>query len=198
MSDANLGEDIDKELGAQDFVKAWSHRLKSVYDECAVDSGTGEVMHSGGAVNLAFGQGQQRSMVMNSRSKVPSGQQDKHMSGMERRDHSDSPARNSTSGPSSPSRKSQNGMNPAQSVTHRTSGDIDWRSELKGFYIGINLPEKLPFLDEILDANRGKEEAMLSHLMMKYKRVIPVGLASHLDTLQGFLDAQTESSFVMR
>ena len=43
--------------------------------------------------------------------------------------------------------------------------DIDWKAELKGFYLGINMPEKLPYLDDILEYNKGKEEQMISYLI---------------------------------
>ena len=66
--------------------------------------------------------------------------------------------------------------------------NLDWHSELKGFYLGINKPDKLPYLNEMLVHHEGREEQMLSHLMMKYKRIIPESLANHLDTLQGFLE----------
>ena len=78
------------------------------------------------------------------------------------------------------------------------ASDIDWKAELKGFYLGINMPEKLPYLDDILEHNKGKEEQMISYLIVKYKRVIPDNLATHLDTLQGFIETNTESSFDQR
>ena len=190
--EVDLEAEVNKELPATEFVRAWSERLKVVYNECAVDTGTGDI-HDGGPVSLGFGQGKHKSMMVNSQSRQSQRQDQEEQSSPS------SPARNNnTSG--QPAKTKMNVSNVSRHGVNNTptSGDIDWRSELKGFYIGINLAEKLPFLDEILDANRGKEEAMLSHLMMKYRRVIPSGLAAHLDTLQGFLDAQTESSFQMR
>jgi len=53
-------------------------------------------------------------------------------------------------------------------------------------------------LDEILYTWKGKEEQMLSQLIMKYKKIIPESLANHLESLQGFLETQSESSFVVR
>jgi len=74
--------------------------------------------------------------------------------------------------------------------------EVDWRAELRAFYLGINMPEKLPGIGEILLTWKGKEEQMLSHLMTKYKRSIPPGLAEHLNTLSNYVETQTESSFV--
>jgi hypothetical protein len=74
--------------------------------------------------------------------------------------------------------------------------EIDWRLELKQFYLGINMPEKLPGIGEILITWKGKEEQMLSHLITKYKRRIPPPVADHLRTLSEYVETQTESSFV--
>ena len=73
--------------------------------------------------------------------------------------------------------------------------EIDWRLELKQFYLGINMPEKLPGIGEILITWKGKEEQMLSHLITKYKRRISPPIADHLRTLSENVDTQTESSF---
>jgi hypothetical protein len=180
----DLNQSIDGNLGAADFVKAWSRRLNAVYEDCMVSP---HELRAGADTTMGSSSSPQRTMVMNSR------------------------ARDSGAGLSQPADAASNTVGAgsftlppppraAAGTTDRrkkapSSGDIDWHSELKGFYLGINLAEKLPFLDEILQANAGREEQMLSHLIMKYKRVIPQSLANHLDTLQGFLETHTESDF---
>ena len=74
--------------------------------------------------------------------------------------------------------------------------EVDWRAELRQFYLGVNMPEKLPGIGEILLTWKGKEEQMLSHLMTKYRRSIPPVLNDHLKTLLDYVETQTESSFV--
>ena len=73
--------------------------------------------------------------------------------------------------------------------------NIDYRFNGNVNHVFKAPKKKLPYLDDILEANHGKEEQMLSYLIVKYKRVIPDNLAAHLDTLQGFIETQTEGSF---
>lgn len=189
----DLNKSVDKNLNAADFVKAWSTRLNAVYEDCMVSPLD---LQNGASVS----DNQPRSIVMNSRPARP------RDSGTGSQVIGDNRSANSGHGHTSqvyspsPQRGGAGGgggASPAPVRQHKgpSAGDIDWHSELKGFYLGINLPEKLPFLHEILLANAGREEQMLSHLMMKYKRVIPQSLTNHLDTLQGFLETHTESSF---
>jgi len=176
----DLNISVDPSLDAVSFVKAWSKRLTAVYDDC-MDIHGGDAM---GSQTEAVMQSTQRSILLGSRAKSGSANASRTLveSVVAPLQAPHSPARRAAGGSGKHSGK------PAKA----TAGDIDWHSELKGFYLGINLPEKLPFLDEILQANAGKEEQMLSHLMMRYKRVIPQSLANHLDTLQGFLETHSE------
>ena len=175
--DLDLNEPIDTHLSSADFVFAWSKRLDAVYRDCTVDPN--DIQQNDGAVAQA-----QHSIMLGSRARqapAHSAEPTQQMGG--------SPRDRSRTPPRSPGREAMG--KPA----HMTPGDIDWHSELKGFYLGIHKPEKLPFLDELVTANAGKEEQMLSHLMMKYKRIIPESLANHLDTLQGFLETHAEGNF---
>eukprot|EP00605_Chrysophyceae_sp_TOSAG23-4_P002118 GSChrysophyteH1.ASY1.ANO1.2344.1 assembled CDS len=170
-SQVDLNEDINTNMNSVEFVRAWSKRLQAVYRDCTVDPND---IHQNEAA-IAAGQ---RSVVLSSRPKQ----------------------KRQAEGHTSPSRENRAPSASKDSVprgnAHQlTPGDIDWHSELKGFYLGINMPEKLPFIDDMLQSNAGKEEQMLSHIMMKYKRVIPESLANHLDTLQGFLESHSDYHF---
>ncbi len=174
----DLNEAVSHSLEATEFIRAWSRRLHTVYEDCMV-SEVGDPAQLDSALQQS-----QRNMAVNSRHKgAPTAPR--------------APVENASGSVAggSPQRPVAGSQKLKKSAARPTRGDIDWHSELKGFYLGINLPEKLPFLDEILQANAGREDQMLSHLMMKYKRVIPQSLANHLDTLQGFLETHSESSF---
>jgi hypothetical protein len=183
--DIDLNTSIDMNLTSQDYVNQWSRRLTAVYRDCAVNPN--DVVGSDAVIQ----QGQQ-SILLSSRVGAGSGSG----SGSGKNNTVSSVAPLSMN--KSPPRGGGGGINDKVSHAGKpqklTPGDIDWYSELKGFYLGINLPERLPFLDEILQANQGREEQMLSHLMMKYKRVIPESLANHLDTLQGFLETHSSEN----
>ena len=180
--DLPLPVDLDKNASAEEIVKAWALRLHDVYNDCATEDMAGydfrptfspsaagasqtKLRHGAGATDLI-------KKIHNGHGIT--GREIKPVRGKEAL----------TKG--SLGRKAKKRLGTA---------DIDWKAELKGFYLGINMPEKLPYLDDILEANRGKEEQMLSYLIVKYKRVIPDNLAAHLDTLQGFIETQTEGSF---
>lgn len=171
----DLNESIEMNVSSEEFIRQWSKRLNAVYRDCTVNPND-----IGSSVNDAvMAQGQQ-SMMLGSRQMgaLPTERVVRTPPGTPARD------------------RKQSGSNNTQGKSGQlTPGDIDWMSELKGFYLSINMPERLPFLTEILQANAGREEQMLSHLMMKYKRVIPESLANHLDTLQGFLEAHSEVPF---
>ena len=172
----DLNVSVDRNLDASSFVKAWSKRLNSVYDDCM-------------EVNDADGS-QAETMMSNTQRSILLGSKARHGSASAIRTPVESAVGPAQAPALSPTRRPVGSGSGKQ--TKASAGDIDWHSELKGFYLGINLPEKLPFLDEILQANAGQEEHMLSHLMMRYKRVIPQSLANHLDTLQGFLETHAE------
>jgi hypothetical protein len=170
--DYDMNENIDRSINSSDFVNAWSRRLSTVYRDCTVDPN--DIQQND--ATLAAGQ---RSILLGSRAK--------------HKPTSDAvSAPTSTTAATSARDRTTSGLVKSTSGKHLTPGDIDWHSELKGFYLGINKPDKLPFLDEMLTANEGREEQMLSHIMMKYKRIIPESLANHLDTLQGFLETHSE------
>lgn len=73
---------------------------------------------------------------------------------------------------------------------------IDWREEMKRFYIAIGMPEKIAGISTILSTWAGREEEMISSLMEKYRTLIPTQLRNHLEQLIAHLETHTESSFV--
>ena len=73
---------------------------------------------------------------------------------------------------------------------------IDWREEMKRFYIAIGMPEKIAGISTILSTWAGKEEEMLANLMEKYRTSIPTQMSAHLEQLIAHLETHTESSFV--
>lgn len=79
------------------------------------------------------------------------------------------------------------------SASHKS---IDWREEMKRFYVAIGLPEKIAGINTILSTWAGKEEQMLASLMEKYRSSIPPQMNSHLEQLLAQLETHTESSFV--
>lgn len=74
--------------------------------------------------------------------------------------------------------------------------NIDWREEMKRFYIAIGMPEKIAGISTILSTWAGKEEQMLASLMEKYRTSIPTQMSVHLEQLLSHLETHTESSFV--
>jgi hypothetical protein len=73
---------------------------------------------------------------------------------------------------------------------------IDWREEIKRFYIAIGMPEKIAGISTILATWAGKEEEMLLSLMEKYRTSIPTQMSVHLEQLIAHLETHTESSFL--
>jgi hypothetical protein len=190
--DVPLPDELDTQASADELVKAWALRLHDVYADCGTQdmggydfrptfspssSGGGDAVggrrHEAGAKDLLR-------KIHNGHGIT--GREIKHQRGK------DALVKGGINAGRT-GRAAKKNLGPA---------DIDWKAELKGFYLGINMSEKLPYLDDILEANRGKEEQMLSYLIVKYKRVIPDNLAAHLDTLQGFIETNTETSFDQR
>ena len=79
------------------------------------------------------------------------------------------------------------------SSAHKT---IDWREEMKRFYVAIGLPEKIAGINTILNTWAGKEEQMISSLMEKYRASIPAQMSTHLESLLAHHETHSESSFV--
>lgn len=160
-------KELPQTASASDLVKAWSARLQDVLQMCNAPEGEDFLDPESMEAEL--------------------GKKIMYTSGR---------------GMGSPKMKNGKAINKKSSAGNRSPGkyshirEINWRSELKAFYLGINMPEKLPGIGEILHTWRGKEEQMLSHLITKYKRSIPAALADHLKTLSDYVETQTESSFV--
>lgn len=60
---------------------------------------------------------------------------------------------------------------------------VDWRAELKRFYIAIGMPSKISELDTIMQSWRDKEDVMLESLIDKYSDSIPSDLLGHMHRL---------------
>jgi hypothetical protein len=73
---------------------------------------------------------------------------------------------------------------------------IDWKDEMKRFYMAIGMPEKIAGIPTILNTWAGKEEQMLASLMDKYQKSIPPQMNAHLELLLSHMETHTESSFV--
>ena len=167
-------KELPPAASAQDLVKAWSARLGDVYARCNAPEGDAfldpDTMEVQGGKKILYSGGAARHQQRNRGSPNSAGSKaGQHQRGRDKRDK------------------------PAGFVPHFRA--LDWRQELKGFYVGIGMPEKIPGLGEILQTWEGKEDQMLSHLIVKYKRQIPQSLAEHLNTLQGYVESQSESSF---
>jgi hypothetical protein len=93
-----------------------------------------------------------------------------------------------------PSRRMQSSM--LDDARRRGPAGLDWKNELKRFYLAIKMPEKLASIDDILKTWEGKEDQMLAAMIVKYKKLMPRSLLEHFDNLQSVLETQTESSFV--
>lgn len=77
----------------------------------------------------------------------------------------------------------------------RSANAIDWRNELRQFYISLNMSEKIAGIPTILDTWKGKEDEMIGSIIEKYGNSIPRSSRKRLDELLGILERNTESSF---
>jgi hypothetical protein len=119
---------------------------------------------------------------------LPSGQQ-QYQQQYQRQGQDSTPASNANA--------NANAYGKPRSSSPQKASFIDWRVELKRFYMALNMPEKLATIDDILSNWAGQEDQMLSNLMVKYKKILPPQLTEHLHKLQTLMDTQTESSFVV-
>ncbi len=79
------------------------------------------------------------------------------------------------------------------SVAHRRLlGEYDWKGELRKFYLSINMPEKIATLDDILKIWMGKEDRMLSSLLIKYRKIVPPEMADHMEQLIAQVETQSD------
>lgn len=175
-------KELSAAASASELVKAWSARLNDVYARCNAPEGDDfldpETMETRGGKKILYsGASRHTRGTPGSPGGSPGGSRGGSKGGRGRDPH----------------RKDKKGKRRGFETHLR---DVDWRHELRGFYIGIGMPEKIPGLGEILQTWEGKEDQMLSHLVMKYKRQIPPALNEHLETLQGYVEMQSESSFV--
>ena len=79
------------------------------------------------------------------------------------------------------------------SIAHRRLlGEYDWKGELRKFYLSINMPEKIATLDDILKIWMGKEDRMLSSLLIKYRKIVPPEMADHMEQLIAQVETQSD------
>lgn len=81
-------------------------------------------------------------------------------------------------------------------ASSKSTVSIDWREELRKFYISRGLMDKLDSLDTILTAWEGKEKEMIEALYGKYQMKIPSDLQQKLvkwEELYGGGDSETQS-----
>ena len=50
---------------------------------------------------------------------------------------------------------------------------VDWGGELREIYLVLNLPDKIPLINQILEMYKGKEAQMMQTILMKYKNELP-------------------------
>ena len=173
-------QELPRSATASDVVKAWASRLNDVYNQCNDPEGDDytdpqehfKVSHTSKQVLLNRG----------------------HLKSSYNRDGS---ARMGMGDATENTWQAGKKLNKLVGRRRNQTG-VDWKAELKRFYLGINMPEKIVGLDEILETWAGKEEQMLSSLMLKYKKIIPSALSEHLNTLHHLLETQTETSFVLK
>jgi len=161
-------KELPPNASATELVKAWSARLQEVYQKCNAPEGE----NFADPDTMAAERG--KKIIV-----------------------SGGAAGGGRASPKAGPRGGKGGGSSSGSPTkYKHIREVDWRAELRQFYLGVNMPEKLPGIGEILLTWKGKEEQMLSHLMTKYKRSIQPALADHLNTLLAYVETQTESSFV--
>lgn len=177
-----LPDDLPDSAAAAEVVKAWAFRLRDVYDDCIAKDGDDYQ----DAKNFRISHDNKNARLVARRKGGAAGPIE-----------TPSPA-----WPPSPSRvilKPPTGLNaPLKALGKAGQGgkSIDYRDELKRFYISVNQQDKLGALDKILEIWAGKEEQMIMSLIEKYKDIIPRHMMLHLDMILVQLENQTDSSFV--
>ena len=61
--------------------------------------------------------------------------------------------------------------------------NVDWAAELKEVYSILNLPDKVPLIDQILEMYVGKETQMMQSILVKYRAVLPTEYVYRLTEL---------------
>ena len=87
---------------------------------------------------------------------------------------------------------------PLPLPTDGSKHSVDWKEELRRFYMSVGLRDKIPGIAKVLELWKGREEQMLSSLLDKYQDSMPPAMAEHLEQLCALLETHTESSFVNR
>lgn len=188
-------EELSADASASEVVQAWSYRLREVYNACM--SYDGDQYQDRESFHLA---NKPNTRIL----KYP-----RHPGkGREEKDSQNGSVQNFDEGeednlirtrPPITSATRPKSMSPMKGKGHQQIGIeklIDWREELKRFYVSINMAEKIASISTILQQWEGKEEQMLSSLAEKYKNQIPSHMMMHINQLIGILESQTESSFI--
>lgn len=170
--------ELPQEACAREVVQAWTAWLQRFYNDCMPK----EEEHTGGPNSVSWELEENFSSPNNIMY---------NYSGLQ-----SAPA---SSIRGQPALKSGAGSGLGAGSSHRPqamNNFIDWRQELKKFYLGIKMPEKIVTIEEILSNWVGHEDQMISSLMVKYRKVIPPALMEHLHKLNTLMETRTESSFV--
>jgi hypothetical protein len=174
--------DLPNHAPASEVVEAWAQRLRQVYQECIPKNLNNNDDTSDAGENNRLDQ---------TISKVRDNLRLHYTPRAEVLSNSLNRSKLSDSGANSYSHFNSSGVE-----IPRGSNMIDWHKELKSFYLDLNMPDKIGTLPDILRTWRGKEEQMVSSLIIKYKQSISKQMMAHLKSLIIMAETGTESSFV--
>jgi len=181
-------QDLPPNASAAEVIKAWAAQLKEVYDKCAAPHGSDYLDVEGYPLNQQVSGNVRlirktvpRKLLSSSSGRSKSNQLNVGESG----DVADINMKNKTLTFNTQS-KQQLGV----------GRKVDWKTELKRFYMAINKPNKVDndSFDQILRLWAGKEDMMIASLVDKYRGMIPPHLMLHLDQLQSILETQSTRS----
>jgi hypothetical protein len=181
---AQLPPDAD----ARDVIKAWSARLHEVYLQCIPEDGEHYMDHDNYLI------------LDSSRQVKPANSYYSTLSGPGDESKGYAPTAGAVpSGVAPPTSSAGGGSGGLRARGAPTEGirlpGVNWKHELKRFYLGVKMPDKVNSLDEILANWVGREDQMIISLVSKYRKVIPPALMEHLTQIQSKIETQTESSF---
>lgn len=71
---------------------------------------------------------------------------------------------------------------------YNKADEINWEKELKRFYLSIKMLGKIDQINEIVETWKGKEDQMISNLILKYKHKISPSLLHHLNLLLNLIE----------
>eukprot|EP01036_Dinobryon_divergens_P031668 gene31668-41111_t len=188
-------QDLPPNAPAAEVIRAWAAQLKDVYDKCTAQNGSNFVDVEG----FPLGQGQNNVQLLRKTAfAVDSNNNNSFSRFSPRRKGLGADANfNNDRGDEMSDIVGPSKTFHSQLKQQLTSGrSIDWKVELKRFYLSINMPNKVDnaAFDQILRLWGGKEDQMIASLVEKYKGAIPSHMMLHLDQLQSILETQSTRS----